>query len=61
DGAAVTPELTLYGDLEFDEIEIYDLVMSVEDDFGIELPDEALEDMKTVGDLVSYVAKSIGY
>lgn len=42
-------------DLGADSLDIVDLVMSVEDEFGIEVPDEALENMSTVEDMVKYI------
>lgn len=48
----------LTADLDIDEIDIYDLVMSVEDEFQMELPDEALEKISTVGDLVKFIEEN---
>ena len=42
-------------DLGADSLDIVDLVMSVEDEFGIEVPDEALENMSTVEDMVKFI------
>ena len=42
-------------DLGADSLDIVDLVMSVEDEFGIEVPDEALESISTVEDMVKYI------
>lgn len=54
----VTLSASLADELDIDEIDIYDLVMSVEDEFQKELPDEALEDIVTVGDLVKYIEEN---
>lgn len=55
-------ELTLSSDFSidfgFDEIDMADLVMDVEDTFNIELPDEDLEKIKTVGDLVKFIEEN---
>ena len=51
----VTLDANLYEDFGLDSIDIADLVMSVEDEFFMELPDEALENIKSVGDLVNYI------
>lgn len=60
DESYVTPDASLYDDLQLDsETDIYDLVMSVEDEFSIELPDEALENIVTVNDLVKFVEENI--
>lgn len=58
DEEEVVMDADLYGDLDIDEIDIYDLVMSVEDEFQIELPDEALENISTVGDLVKFIEEN---
>lgn len=42
-------------DLELDSMDIVDLVMTIEDEFNIELPDEALEEIVTVADLARYI------
>lgn len=54
----VTLSATLAGDLDIDEIDIYDLVMSIEDEFQTELPDEVLEEIVTVGDLVKFLEEN---
>ncbi|MGN0561055.1 MAG: acyl carrier protein [Candidatus Fimenecus sp.] len=51
----ITPETLLEDDLEADSLDLVDLVMSFEDEFQIEVPDEDLENIKTVGDIVKYI------
>ena len=51
----VTPEPLLEDDLEADSLDLVDLVMSFEDEFQIEVPDEDVENIKTVGDIVKYI------
>ena len=55
DEAIVTPEAKLVEDLGADSIDAVDLVMNCEDKFNVEIPDEALAEIKTVGDLVKYI------
>lgn len=55
DGDEITPDTNLFSDLDFDELDLYDMVMSVEDDFEMELPDEDLEKIKTIGDLIKFI------
>lgn len=55
DGEEINADTSLVEELEIDSLDLVDLVMTVEDDFGIELPDEALEEIVTVGDLVNYI------
>lgn len=42
-------------DLSADSLDVVEILMNIEDEFGIEIPDEAIEEIKTVGDLVSYI------
>ena len=51
----ITLGSVLLSDLGLDSIDLYDLVMSVEDAFEMELPDEDLEKISTVGDLVKFI------
>jgi acyl carrier protein len=46
-------------DLGLGDIDLIDLVMSIEDEFNVELPDEALEEISTVADLVKYIEENI--
>ena len=55
EGDEITPDTHLFSDLDFDELDLYDMVMSVEDDFEMELPDEDLEKIKTIGDLIKFI------
>lgn len=48
-------ESSITEDLGADSLDIVDLVMSVEDEFGIEVPDEALENISTVEDMTKYI------
>ena len=52
-------ELSLVEDFGFDELDMADLTMDVEDGFGIELSDESLEAIKTIGDLVKFIENNI--
>ena len=52
-------ELSFVEDLGFDELDMADLTMDVEDGFGIELSDESLEAIKTIGDLVKFIENNI--
>ena len=52
---AVTPETLLEEDLDADSLDLVDLVMSFEDEFQIEVPEEENENIKTVGVIVKYI------
>ena len=51
----ITMNTTFVDDLGADSLDIVDLVMNLEDEFDTEIPDEAIEGMKTVGDVVKYI------
>jgi len=51
----VTLEARLAEDLNADSLDAVELMMAIEDAFGIEVPDEAAQDMKTVKSIVAYV------
>lgn len=51
----ITYASKIIDDLGADSLDIVDLVMSVEDEFGIEVPDEALESITSVEDMVKYI------
>ena len=53
--SSITPESSIKDDLGADSLALVDLVMSLEDEFNLEIPDEALEAVKTVGDIVKFV------
>lgn len=42
-------------DLGADSLDVVDLIMSIEDEFGIEVPDEALENIRTIEDMVKFI------
>ena len=52
---AVTMEANIIDDLGADSLDVVDLVMSLEEEFNAEIPDEEVETMKTVGDIVKYL------
>ena len=45
----------LIEDLGADSLDVVELIMTFEDEFGIALPDEDVSKMKTVGDIISYI------
>lgn len=51
----ITPETRLVEELGADSLDVVDLLMSVEDEFEIEVPDEEIENIKSVDDIVSYI------
>ena len=59
DQSIISEGSTITGDLGADSLDLVDLAMSIEDEFDIELTDEALEKIKTVGDLAVYIEDRI--
>ena len=55
DPAIVTPEAQIKKDLGADSLDILQLLMRIEDQYGITIPDKALATFKTVGDVVAYL------
>ena len=49
----------LAGDLGADSLDAIDIVMSLEDQYGIEVPDSVIESMKTVEDIVGFIESNI--
>lgn len=59
DQSIISEGSTITGDLGADSLDLVDLAMSIEDEFDIELSDDALEKIKTVSDLVAYIEDRI--
>ena len=55
DGATVTMESRLIDDLKADSLDIVELIMDLEQEFDVEIPDEELPNVQTVGDIVKYL------
>ncbi len=51
----VTAESAIIDDLGADSLDVVDLISSVEDEFDVEIPDDKVEGIKTVGDIVAYI------
>ena len=52
---AHTADTTIQDDLGADSLDVVDLLMTIEDEFEVEVPDTEIENLKTVGDLVKYI------
>ena len=55
----VTMEASIVDDLGADSLDLVDLVMSLEEEFDVEIPDEQVENIKTVGDIVKYIEDKV--
>jgi acyl carrier protein len=51
----VTPQASFIEDLGADSLDIVELVMAFEEEFGVEVPDEDAEKLRTVGDVIKYI------
>ena len=54
----VAMDTNLMKDLSADSLDAVEIIMAIEDEFGIEIPDEDAENIQTVGDLVKYVEEN---
>ena len=55
DESKITMDSDIVEDFEADSIEMVDIVMDIEDEFGVESPDDAMETMHRIGDVVEYI------
>ncbi|HSK48779.1 MAG TPA: acyl carrier protein [Coriobacteriia bacterium] len=58
DEDVVTEDASFIDDLGADSLDIVELVMALEEEFGISIPDEEAENIKSVGDAVNYIEKN---
>ena len=56
---SITPETNIADDLNADSLDVVDLLMSLEDEVDVEIPDEQAEHIRTVGELVSYIEENM--
>ena len=54
----VTPEAKFMDDLGADSLDVVELVMAFEEEFGSDIPDEDAEKLTTVGDAIAYIEKN---
>jgi len=54
----VTPSANFVDDLDIDSLSMVEIAVAAQDKFGVEIPDEQLKDLKTVQDVVNFVAKN---
>ena len=55
DKETLVPEANLLDDLGADSLDVVELVMAIEEEFGIEVPDSDAENIRTLGDILSYI------
>jgi acyl carrier protein len=55
DEAQVVPSASFADDLQADSLDLVELIMSIEEEFGVEIPDEEAEKIATVGDALNFL------
>lgn len=55
DGKDIKPESSFKDDLEVDSLDLFELVMAIEDEFGVEIPSEDLEKLTTIQSVIDYL------
>lgn len=55
----VTPEASILDDLGADSLDVVELVMALEEEFDLEVPDEDVETLRTIGDVARYIAERV--
>ncbi len=60
DAEEVILDSDLTEDLGADSLDLVDLVMAFEDEFGVKIEDEDVENITTIGDIVDYISKELG-
>ncbi|MBR6654042.1 MAG: acyl carrier protein [Oscillospiraceae bacterium] len=56
----ITENTDVVNDLGADSLDVVEMMMSVEDEFGLMIEDEEIAEMKTVGDVVNYIESHLG-
>ncbi|TDD85776.1 acyl carrier protein [Actinomadura rubrisoli] len=57
DKAEVTPEKNFIDDLDIDSLSMVEIAVAAQDQFGVEIPDDELRNLKTVQDVIDFVKK----
>ena len=55
----MTMETRIIEDLGADSLDVVELLMAAYDEFGVEMPDDKIEGLKTIGDVVEYIQNAI--
>lgn len=55
----MTMDTDIANDLKADSLDVVELLMAIEDEFDVEVPDEEIENIKTIGDLTEYIQNNM--
>ncbi|NLK72136.1 MAG: acyl carrier protein [Clostridiales bacterium] len=55
DDSVITMDTSLMKDLEADSLDAVEIIMAIEDEFDIEIPDEDAEKFQSIGDIIKYI------
>ena len=59
-GVGITPQTHITTDLEIDSVAVLDLIMEIEDEYGVSFPMNLISEIRTVGDLVTAIHQLMG-
>ena len=59
DGNDLTMETNIAKDLDADSLDVVELLMTIEDEFSIEIPDEEIDNIRTIGELTEYIQNNM--
>ena len=59
DESDITPDTSLTKDLEADSLDAVEIIMAIEDEYEIEIPDEDAEKFANIGDIVAFIEKKV--
>lgn len=59
DEESLTMDTLISEDLGADSLDVVELLMSIEDEFEVEIPDEEIDNLRTIGDVVDYIQNNI--
>lgn len=59
DASTIKAETNFTDDLNLDSLDMVEMMMKMEEEFGLEIPEDKTEDLKTVGDVTNFLKQSI--
>ncbi len=58
DGSLITMDTDIMKDLEADSLDAVEIILAIEQEYGLEIPDDIAEDFTLVGDIVKYIEEN---